>query len=73
MRDGEPYFLEVNPLPGLNPEDSDLIIMARLVGWNHGQVVSMILESAVARCIEHRRAAGLTPAVHTAGVKPAAR
>jgi len=29
VRDGVPYFLEVNPLPGLNPEDSDLVIMSR--------------------------------------------
>jgi len=32
LRDGVPYFLEVNPLPGLNPESSDLVIMARLAG-----------------------------------------
>ncbi len=25
LRDGVPYFLEVNPLPGLNPETSDLV------------------------------------------------
>ena len=32
LRDGVPYFLEVNPLPGLNPETSDLVILAR-TGW----------------------------------------
>src|SRR5262249_47714300 len=26
LRDSVPYFLEVNPLPGLNPETSDLVI-----------------------------------------------
>ncbi len=30
--DGTPYFLEINPLAGLNPRSSDLIIMAKLVG-----------------------------------------
>ena len=24
VRDGVPYFLEINPLPGLNPESGDL-------------------------------------------------
>src|SRR5262249_58538573 len=30
LRDGVPYFLEVNPLLGLNPLDSDLVILAKL-------------------------------------------
>ena len=33
MKGNVPVFLEVNPLPGLNPDDSDLVIMANLVGW----------------------------------------
>lgn len=49
MRDGVPYFLEVNPLPGLNPESSDLVIMAGLVGWSHERLVQTILESALTR------------------------
>ena len=32
--DGTPYFLEINPLAGLNPRSSDLIIMARL-SWHY--------------------------------------
>ena len=35
LRDGVPYFLEVNPLPGLNPNSSDLVIMSDLVGWSY--------------------------------------
>jgi D-alanine-D-alanine ligase len=49
LRDGTPYFLEVNPLPGLNPETSDLVIMARLAGWSYEQLIGRILEAAVAR------------------------
>jgi D-alanine-D-alanine ligase len=49
MRDGTPYFLEVNPLPGLNPESSDLVIMARLVGWSYERLVGAILDAALAR------------------------
>lgn len=46
LRDGIPYFLEVNPLPGLNPEDSDLVIMARLLGWSYDRLVETILQAA---------------------------
>jgi D-alanine-D-alanine ligase len=49
LRDGVPYFLEVNPLPGLNPESSDLMIMARLVGWQPERVIETIFQSAVER------------------------
>jgi D-alanine-D-alanine ligase len=49
IRDGIPYFLEVNPLPGLNPLDSDLVIMAQLVGWSYERLVSAILEAAMQR------------------------
>jgi D-alanine-D-alanine ligase len=49
LRDGVPYFLEVNPLPGLNPESSDLMIMARLAGWQPAQVIETIFQAAVER------------------------
>jgi D-alanine-D-alanine ligase len=49
LRDGVPYFLEVNPLPGLNPETSDLVIMAKLVGWSHEKLVQTIVQAALAR------------------------
>jgi D-alanine-D-alanine ligase len=52
VRDGIPYFLEVNPLPGLNPLDSDLVIMAQLVGWSYERLVSAIIDAALARCGE---------------------
>ena len=49
MRAGAPYFLEVNPLPGLNPDDSDLVIMAGLVGWSYDRLVGTIVEEAMKR------------------------
>jgi D-alanine-D-alanine ligase len=49
VRDGVPYFLEVNPLPGLNPETSDLVILARLVGWSYPQLIQAIFQAALDR------------------------
>ena len=49
IRDGVPYFLEINPLPGLNPESSDLVIMARLLGVTHAELVERILVAALTR------------------------
>ena len=49
LRDGVPYFLEVNPLPGLNPESSDLVILAQKSGWSYGQLIEAILTSALTR------------------------
>jgi len=45
----KPYILEVNPLPGLSPDISDLVIEARADGINHVELVNMILESALKR------------------------
>jgi D-alanine-D-alanine ligase len=49
LRDGVPYFLEVNPLPGLNPESSDLVILAELRGWSYAQLIERILAATLAR------------------------
>ncbi len=49
LRDGVPYFLEVNPLPGLNPVSSDLFILARMVGWTYEQLIGGIFQAAVDR------------------------
>ncbi|HEX7475536.1 MAG TPA: D-alanine--D-alanine ligase, partial [Dehalococcoidales bacterium] len=47
--DGTPYFLEINPLAGLNPKSSDLIIMAGLVGIKYNELIGSILEAALRR------------------------
>jgi D-alanine-D-alanine ligase len=49
LRGGVPYFLEVNPLPGLTPGTSDLVIMADRAGWTHGRLVGAILQAALER------------------------
>jgi D-alanine-D-alanine ligase len=47
--DQNPLFLEVNPLAGLNPKDSDLPILARMAGVSYTDLVGRIVASAVAR------------------------
>jgi D-alanine-D-alanine ligase len=49
VRDGIPYFLEVNPLPGLNPESSDLVILAQKAGWSYARLIETILQAAIDR------------------------
>ncbi len=46
---GLPCFLEANPLPGLNPEVSDLLIINRMLGRSHARLVQDILESRIRR------------------------
>lgn len=46
---GEPFFLEANPLPGLNPPHSNLPILARLAGLSYDALIAGVLASALAR------------------------
>jgi len=45
---GVPYFIEVNPLPGLGTH-SDLVIMASKLGWTHNELINAVLDSALRR------------------------
>ena len=45
----KPYILEINPLPGLNEEYSDLCIEAKADGWTYAELVNDILNEAIAR------------------------
>jgi len=47
--DGTPYFLEINPLPGLSPVYGDLPIMAKRMGWSYDQLVRAIFHHALKR------------------------
>jgi D-alanine-D-alanine ligase len=46
---GQPCFIEANPLAGLNPEDSDLVIMARLQGHTPAWLYDRIMQAALSR------------------------
>lgn len=46
---GVPYFLEINPLPGLSPWSSDLPIIASKMGLTYEALISAILRSALRR------------------------
>ena len=46
---GRPHFLEVNPLPGLNPERSDLPIICGFVGVPYVELIDRIVCSAIRR------------------------
>lgn len=45
----KPYILEINPLPGLSPGVSDLVIEAAAEGVDHTFLVNMILDTALKR------------------------
>lgn len=45
----KPYILEINPLPGLSPGISDLVIEAGAAGIGHTELVNMILDQALVR------------------------
>ena len=47
--EGTPYFLEINPLAGLNPKSSDMPIMAYKLGWTYQALISAILNAALQR------------------------
>jgi D-alanine-D-alanine ligase len=49
IRDGVPYFIEANPLPGLNPDSSDLVFLAIRMGITYQQLIERILDAALTR------------------------
>jgi D-alanine-D-alanine ligase len=56
---GDPQFIEVNPLAGLNPEHSDLCFIARFAGLAYQDLIGLIMSSFLRRHPElaSRRAA----------------
>jgi D-alanine-D-alanine ligase len=49
IRDGVPYFIEANPLPGLNPETGDLLLICKAMGMSHAELIAAIVDGAVQR------------------------
>jgi D-alanine-D-alanine ligase len=48
-RNGTANFVEVNPLPGVHPINSDLVILARLAGISHCDLIGRIIDAAIQR------------------------
>jgi D-alanine-D-alanine ligase len=48
-RYGAANFVEVNPLPGVHPVNSDLVIIARLQGITHEELIARVMRSVEAR------------------------
>jgi D-alanine-D-alanine ligase len=53
--DGIPNFIEVNPLAGLHPIDSDLVIIAAKYGHSYTQLIQWIMDSAMERINENKK------------------
>jgi D-alanine-D-alanine ligase len=49
FKDGVPYFLEANPLPGLAPDWSDLVLLANDMGSSHADLVRTVITEAMKR------------------------
>jgi D-alanine-D-alanine ligase len=49
VRDGVPYFIEANPLPGLAPLTSDLVILAEGHGIGYAELIRKILNASLSR------------------------
>lgn len=46
---GRPHFIEVNPLAGLHPENSDLCILASHRGMTYGMLIEKLVNAALSR------------------------
>jgi len=55
LRDGQPYIIEINSLPGLQPDYSDLPKMAEAAGMTYEQLICRVLDEAIARTGKSRK------------------
>jgi D-alanine-D-alanine ligase len=53
--DGRIFFIECNPLPGLTPGWSDLVLIAEAAGIEHRALIGEILSFAIRRYQERER------------------
>ncbi|HEY7957963.1 MAG TPA: D-alanine--D-alanine ligase, partial [Polyangia bacterium] len=52
---GQLYVLEVNPLPGLTPDYSDLVLISKAAGIEYRTLIAEILTGGLKRLREKRR------------------
>ena len=52
---GRIYVLEVNPLPGLTPDYSDLVLIAKASGMEYDQLIAEIMTGGLRRMREKKR------------------
>jgi D-alanine-D-alanine ligase len=61
-KDGTFHVIEVNPLPGLTPDFSDLCMIGKVAGMDHKTLIGEILAGCIKRYREQKAAAGGAPA-----------
>ncbi|MBE0649619.1 MAG: ATP-grasp domain-containing protein [Bacteroidales bacterium] len=49
--DGNPNFLEINPLAGIHPSHSDLPMLSRMNGISYDSLMKMIMDSAMQKVV----------------------
>ena len=60
--EGIPYVLEVNPLPGLDPLDSNFPVMARAAGESYDEMLEVIVAGALEPAAQEAELIGATRA-----------
>lgn len=46
---GQFYFLEANPLPGLAPDSGDIVLLSQKKGWSYQELILKIARAALSR------------------------
>ncbi|MFO0762768.1 MAG: ATP-grasp domain-containing protein [Byssovorax sp.] len=59
-KDGAVYVIEVNPLPGLTPDFSDLCMIAKVAGMDYRTLIGEILAGCIRRQREARQGQAVT-------------
>ena len=71
--DGSPFVLEINPLPGLHPFDSNFPIMTSAAGLSHQAMIQRIVELAMARYHRRPPASILRSGPRSSSIEPGTR
>jgi D-alanine-D-alanine ligase len=69
--EGRIYFIECNPLPGLTPGWSDLVLIAQSAGIEYGALIGEILSFAIRRYQERERERERARRAHAAAEREA--